>query len=100
VVGLRWLQVVGDTWLADYDTPCRHIIKAHVGPVYCGQVGTRTEKHSDVFGETVNTAAPLPSHGLAITTSLFRHLGASRRKRFKKHIPSVTYIPVEERHQD
>ena len=57
VVGLRRLQAVGDAWLADHDSPCRHIIKAHVGPVYCGQVGTRTEKHFDVFGETVKCRA-------------------------------------------
>jgi adenylate cyclase len=100
VVGLQRLQAVGDAWLTDHDTPCRHIIKAHVGPVYCGQVGTRTEKHFDVFGETVITAAMLPSHGLAITPSLFRQLGPSTRKLFKKHTPPVTYIPLEERHQD
>ena len=100
VVRLRRLQVVGDACLADHDTPCRHIIKAHVGQVYCGQVGTRAEKHFDVFGEIVNTAALLPSHGLAITPSLFRQLGPSTRKLFKKHIRRSKYIPVEERHQD
>ncbi len=99
-LSLRRLQAVGDAWLADHDTPCRHIIKAHVGPVYCGQVGTRMEKHFDVFGETVMTAALLPSHGLAITPQLFRQMGPSTRKLFKKHTPPVTYIPVEERHQD
>jgi adenylate cyclase len=100
VVGLQHLKAAGDAWLADHDWSCRHIIKAHVGPVYCSQVGTRQEKHFDVFGETVNTAAALPSHGLAITPVLFRQLGPSSRKLFKKHTPPVTYIPVEERHQD
>jgi hypothetical protein len=63
-------------------------------------VGTRAEKRFDIFGEMVNTAALLPSHGFAITPSLFRYLGPSTRKLFKKPTPPVTYMPVEERHQD
>lgn len=95
VVGLHRLQVAGNAWLADHRVPCRHIIKAHVGPVYCGRVGTRREKHFDVFGETVNTAATLPSNGLAITPSLFRRLGPRTRKRFRRHAPSAMYVPLE-----
>jgi class 3 adenylate cyclase len=100
VVGLRQLKIAGDTWLTDHAVPCRHVIKAHVGSVYCGPMGTRQEKRFDVFGETVNTTALLPSHGLSITPALFRQLGPESRKLFKKHTPPVTYIPVEERHQD
>lgn len=79
---------------------CRQIIKAHVGAVVSGALGTRTAKGFDVIGETVNTAATLPSHGLALTAELFRKLSPGTRKRFKKHTPPVRYIPLEESHQD
>ena len=100
VVNLFHLKNVGDRWLAEHEASCRQIIKAHVGPVICGPLGTRTEKRFDVISETVNTTAILSSHGIAITPTLFRRLGASSRKLFKKHTPPVRYIPVEESHQD
>lgn len=100
VVNLVHLKAMGDRWLAEHEAPCRQIIKAHVGSVICGPLGTRREKRFDVISETVNTSAILPSHGLAITPALFRKLTASTRKLFKKHTPPVRYIPVEESHQD
>ena len=69
-------------------------------PVACGRVGTTAEKRVDVFGVTVNTAALLTSHGLALSPQVFRKLGAETRKLFKKHTPPVTYIPVGEAHRD
>jgi len=100
VCDLKELKDKGDEWLQSHDASCRHIIKAHFGPVICGTIGTKREKRFDLFGETVMTAAVLKSNGFAITTQLFRKLNSDTRKMFKKHTPPVTYIPVEERHKD
>lgn len=100
VVGLKHLKEAGDRWLTDHDVPCRHIIKAHVGPVCCGSLGTHTDKRFDVIGGTVNIAVTLQSTGLAITPQLFRKLDPETRKLFKRRTPPVTYIPVEEQHKD
>ena len=100
VLALRKLKDAGDAWMAERDTPCRHRIKAHFGSVHCGKIGTRTVKQFDVFGETVNTAAVLQSNGLALTAQVFRKLDPATRKLFKKHTPPITYIPVEEAHED
>ena len=97
---LRELKDEGDEWLQSHGADCRHVIKAHVGPVMCGPIGTRREKRLDVLGETGNTAALLKSNGFAITPQLFRKLTADTRKLLKKHTPPVTYIPLEERHRD
>lgn len=100
VLALRKLKNEGDAWLADWDTPCKHRIKAHFGHVHCGRIGTRTSKQFDLFGETVNIAAVLQSNGLALTAQVFRKLDSSTRQLFKKHTPPITYIPVEEAHAD
>ncbi|OGV74858.1 MAG: hypothetical protein A3K19_00620 [Lentisphaerae bacterium RIFOXYB12_FULL_65_16] len=99
VLGLKDLKESGDHWLERRGSPCRHVIKAHFGPVICGKIGSRTEKRFDVFGQTVHTAALLNSNGLAITPEVFRKLQRETRKAFKRHTPPVTYIPVEERHR-
>ena len=100
VQALLQLREAGDSWFAAAGSPCRHIIKCHVGPVCCGPIGTRSRKHFDIFGETVNTAATLRSHGFAMTPQVFRKLDASSRKLFKKHTPPVSYIDVRDRHVD
>ena len=98
VCHLKELKERGDEWLQSHGSECRHVIKAHYGPVMCGPLGTKREKRFDVFGETVMTAAVLNSIGLAITPQLFRKLKPDTRKLLKKHTPPITYIPVEERH--
>ena len=100
VLALLRLKIEGDRWLTDRDCPCRHYVKAHFGPVWCGPVGTRSSEVFDVFGEVVNTAAILHSNGFAITPQVFRKLDAATRKAFKKHTPPITYIPTEESHWD
>ena len=100
VRALKELKDVGDAWLEDRKAPCRHVIKAHFGPVCCAWVGTRTDKRFDVFSNTVNTAAVLKSSGFAITPQVFRKLAPDARKLFKKHTPPIAYIPVEESHKD
>ena len=100
VLALTELKDAGDAWLNARQTPCRQIIKAHFGPVVCGQVGTRADKRFDLFGNTVNTAAVLRSSGFAMTPQVFRKLEPDTRKLFKKHTPPITYIPVGESHKD
>lgn len=94
------LKDKGDAWLAARGLSCRHVIKAHFGPLARGPIGTRKEKRPDIYGLTVNTAAMTPSKGVALTPQAFRKLEPSTRKRLKKHTPPVTYIPAEEPHRD
>jgi class 3 adenylate cyclase len=105
VLALRALQEQGDRFFAAHGGPCRHVIKAHFGPVIGGMVGAREDKRFDVLGNTVNTAAMLsasasPSRTLALTPQVFRRLSPETRRLFKKHTPPVTYIPVEASHKD
>ena len=100
VLALKALMEQGDDWLQARDLKSRHIVKAHFGAVTCGPIGTRGEKHFDVFGEAVCTAATLQSNGLALTPQVFRKLAADTRKHFKKHTTPVTYIPKEEPHRN
>ncbi len=100
VLSLRELRSSGDRWLSEQNTPCRNAIQAHFGPVVCGPIGTRDNKHFDILGDTVNTAAMLKTRSFAISPQVFRKLKPDTRKHFKKHTPPVTYIPVEEKHPD
>ena len=67
MLALRELRQRGDRFFADGDRPCRHVVKALCGPVCCGQIGTRDDKRFDLSGQTVNTAALLPSNGMVLT---------------------------------
>jgi adenylate cyclase len=100
VMTLRALRERGDQFFAGRGGPCRHVIKAHFGPVFCGPIGTRDEERFDVFGQVVNTAALLRSNGLALTPQVFRRLAPQTRQHFKKHTPPITYISVEDSHRD
>ena len=100
ILSLKKLKDAGDDWIKSKGATCKHIIKAHLGPVICGQVGTRTDKRLDVFGQTVMTAAVLPSRGFAMTPQVFRKLSQETRKLFKKHTPPITYIPLDAKHND
>lgn len=100
VLSLKELKTTGDKWMQHREIPCRHVIKAHFGPVICGPIGTRSDRRFDVFGTTVNTAALLKTSSFAITPQVFRRLEPETRKLFKKHTPPVTYIPKEDKHKD
>ena len=100
VLALRAAKEAGDAWWALQDASSQSIYKLHFGPVCCAHVGTKTNKQFDVFGNTVNTAAMLKSHGFAMTAQVFRQLTPETRKLFKKHTPPITYIPLEEPHKD
>jgi class 3 adenylate cyclase len=97
---LKTLKEKGDRWLLERQLPCRHTIKAHFGPVAAGPLGPKGDKRFDILGETVNTAARIPSQGFAMSAQVFRKLKPETRKGFKKHTPPVTYIPLEQRHQN
>jgi len=99
VQALMTLREEGDKWLEERESPCRHMIKAHFGPVICGPVGSKSEKRFDVFGHTVNLTFIMKSSGLAITPQVFRQLDPDTRKLFKKHTPPITYIPVGDSHK-
>jgi class 3 adenylate cyclase len=90
------LQEEGGRFLAGRDCPCRHHVRAHFGPVYLGEIGTRRDKRTDIFGTTINTLVLLKAPGSAITPEAFRRLRPETRKLFKKHTPPVTYIPLEQ----
>lgn len=91
------LKEEGDAWLNRQGLASTQLIKAHVGPVACGPVGTRRAKHWDVYGEAVNIAALLPSTGLILSPEAFRQLQPETRKQFKKHTGQVVYIRHEDR---
>ncbi|MBI3724486.1 adenylate/guanylate cyclase domain-containing protein [bacterium] len=75
----------------------RLIVKAHVGEVVAGPYGAKGEKRFDLLGREVNVAATLLSRSFAISVDAFRKLSPETRKRFKKHTPPVTYIPLDAR---
>ena len=100
VLALKAAKAAGDAWWVRQDASSQAIYKLHFGPVYCAQIGTRTNKQFDIFGNTVNTTALLTSSGFAMTAQVFRRLSPETRKLFKKHTPPITYIPLEESHRD
>jgi adenylate cyclase len=86
----RWLE--GERWES------RLVVKAHAGTVIAGGFGGSGDKSFDVIGDAVNVAARLQTRAFALSADAFRLLSPEARKRFKKHTPPITYIPVEDRH--
>jgi adenylate cyclase len=97
ITALLALKREGDRWLESRGISCVHRIKAHLGPVVCGAMGTRVEKHFDVIGETVSTAAMLESGGLSVTARVIEGLKPEIRALFEARTPSVTYFLTETR---
>jgi len=98
VLALRTLKKQGDRFFSSRGTSCRHTIKAHFGPVCCGPIGTRDNKHFDLFGHVVNIAARLPGNGIVLTLPIFSRLAPETGQYFKRHEPSATYISIEDNH--
>jgi class 3 adenylate cyclase len=98
VMALMRLKTEGDAWLEQRHVPCQHQIKAHLGPVVLGPVGTPGHERLDIYGKTVNVCATLENGSLVLTPQVFRALDADTRRHFKKHTPPVTYIRVEDSH--
>ena len=83
-----------DAWLAGHLWESRLVVKAHAGSAIVGPYGGRGEKRFDILGDDVNVTARLATRGVAISAQAFRLLSAGARKRWKKHTPPITYIPV------
>ena len=84
-----------DHWLSGQHLDARLLIKASFGNVVAGPFGGRGKKRFDVIGAEVNAAATLETRGFALSVAAFRVLEPETRKRFKKHTPPVTYIPLD-----
>lgn len=94
------VQQRGNAWLKDQGYPGQARISLCLGPVTCGLLGAPGQERFDVIGSTVNTALTLDTSGFAMTPSVFRALDPTTRKRFKKHTPPITYIALEDKHQN
>ena len=99
IVALKRLKTEIDSYNKKINFESQMIIKAHFGQVIAGIIGTKDKKLYDIFGNTVNIAATLPSNGYAISVEAFRQLKPETRKLFKKHTPPITYIGVDEKHK-
>jgi len=99
IVALKNLKTEIDSYNQKNKFESQLIIKAHFGQVIAGMIGTKNEKIYDIFGNTVNIAATLPSNGYTISVETFRQLEPETRKLFKKHTPLITYIGVDEKHK-
>jgi class 3 adenylate cyclase len=74
VEALQQLKATADKWLKAHGLRGEFRIRAHMGPVVCGLLGTAGEKRFDVLGDTVNVTARLHSEGLTLSPELQRHL--------------------------
>jgi hypothetical protein len=100
VRALQSLRAKGRDWLAERGYRSQVVVKLHLGPVAVGRVGAPGQEILDVYGQTVNIAAALPSSGLALTPAAFRGLQPETRKLFKKHTPPITYIDAADPRPD
>lgn len=98
VLVLLELKADVDAWLGRIGWQSRLVVKAHSGSVIAGSYGGRDDKRFDVIGDEVNVAARLATRSFALSAEAFRRLSPATRRRFKKHTPPITYIPVEDRH--
>jgi adenylate cyclase len=89
-----------ELWLENRGKKNRMIIKAHIGEVIAGYMGSDNYKWPDIIGQAVNLCATLNSNGFAMTPELFRKLEPAERQLFKKHTAAVTYIPTTEPHRN
>jgi class 3 adenylate cyclase len=94
VLALLELQEETDAWLRERGWDSRLIVKAHFGTAVAGPFGPRADRRHDVIGGAVNLAATLPTRSFALSAQAFRKLSPEVRRRFMKHTPPITYIPV------
>jgi class 3 adenylate cyclase len=86
-----------DAYFEDVGWQSRLVVKAHFGTVAAGPFGSARDKRFDLVGRNVNIAATLDTRSFALSVEAFRQLAPETRRRFKKHTPPITYIPVEAR---
>jgi adenylate cyclase len=99
VTALLSLKPAADQFMQDRHWDCRLIVRVHFGDIIAGPIGPGKHRRFDVIGREVNVAARLESTGVTLSVEAFRQLGTETRKRFKRHMPPVTYIRVEEPHR-
>ena len=86
-----------DRWIREeHGWESRLVVKLHFGTAVAGPFGPPGEAFLDVVGRAVNVAATLPSQGFALSAPAFRKLAPETRRRFKRHVPPITYVPVDE----
>ena len=95
VLALLDLKDDVDGWLARSGWDSRLVVKAHFGTAVAGPFGPREYGRTDVIGGAVNVAATLQTRSFALSAQAFRKLTPEARRRFKKHTPPVTYIPLD-----
>jgi adenylate cyclase len=74
VEALRNLKTLLDEWLRANHFRGELHVRAHLGPVICGPLGTRSEKRFDVLGIHVNTTALLKCDGFTLSPELEQDL--------------------------
>ena len=74
VEALQQLRATANNWLKTHGLTGELRVRAHLGPVICGLLGTASEKRFDVLGETVNVTALLRPDGLTLSPELQSHL--------------------------
>ncbi len=94
ILALMDLRPKAEEFMKSRGFPSRLKIGIHFTSAILGDVHGRL----DVYGKGINTAAILEGKGVALTPQAFRQLSDEGRKLFKKHTPSVYYIPLELKH--
>jgi len=74
VEALQQLKATANDWLKAHGLSGEFRVRAHIGPVICGPLGTASEKRFDVMGDIVNVTARLHSNGFTLSPELQRHL--------------------------
>jgi len=74
VEALRQLRATANKWLKTQGLTGELRVRAHLGPVICGLLGTASDKRFDVMGETVNVTALLHCNGFTLSPELQNHL--------------------------
>jgi len=75
VEALRDLRAKAQECWSSFSETCQVRIKAHIGTVTCGPLGTAGEKRFDVIGSSVNDLFLMPGGDLALSDELREALG-------------------------
>lgn len=70
VTNLRLVKESIDSYFKTNEIRCTLYVKAHIGQVTVGKIGTRTKKQLDIFGKTVNSLMRMPSQEFILSSDL------------------------------
>ncbi|MBI4640925.1 MAG: adenylate/guanylate cyclase domain-containing protein [Candidatus Tectomicrobia bacterium] len=70
IEALGKIKMEANDWLSRFGLSCRIYLKAHIGSVICGPLGTAKEKHFDVIGDTVMKLFLSPSGDFVLSPEL------------------------------